>query len=118
MNNEFDILLNLFKDLHCNIEHIKSCKNRVVQIKNSINSLNNNFFEVNFDDTLLTQYLNMFDDTEIYNESIINLETLIKHVEYHIKNKCNHEWIKDLIDIDPDRSKEICYCVKCEITQK
>lgn len=118
MNNETDILLSLFKDLHCNIENIKASKNRVIQIKNSINSLNNNFFEVNCNDRLLTQYLHMFDDTETYNESITNLETLIKYVENHIKNKCNHEWIKDLIDIDPDRSKEICYCVKCEITQK
>lgn len=116
--NEIDILLNLYKDLHCNIEHIKSSKNRVIQIKNSINSLNNNFFEVNCNDPLLTQYLNMFEDTETFIELIINLETLIKHVEHHIKNKCEHEWTNDLIDIDPDKSKEICYCVKCEITKR
>lgn len=116
--NEIDILLNIYKDLHCNLEHIKSSKNRILQIKNSIKTLNNNFFEVNCSYHLLTQYLNMFDDTDTYNESIINLETLIKHIDYHIKNKCNHEWIDDLIDIDPDRSKEICYCVKCEVTKK
>ena len=114
MNNETDILLDIFKELHCNIEHLKSSKNRVIQIKNSINSLNNNFFEVNCNDPLLSKYLHMFE----YNELIINLETLIKYVEYHIKNMCNHEWVKDVIDIDPDRSQEICYCVKCEVTKK
>jgi hypothetical protein len=35
----------------------------------------------------------------------------------HEKNDCQHEWIKDLIDIDPEKSQMICYCVKCELTK-
>lgn len=116
--NEIDILLNLYKDLHSNIEYIKSSKNRVLQIKNSINTIDNNFFEIKCNDSLLSQYLNMFEDTETYNRLIINLEILIKDVHDHIKHKCDHEWIDDLIDIDPDRAQNICYCVKCEITKK
>lgn len=118
MDNEIYILLDLFKDLHCNMEHIKASKNRVKQIKNSINSLNNNFFEVKCNNHLLSEYLRMFEDTETYNELVINLETLIKQVEHHIKNRCEHEWVNDIIDIDPDTSQHICYCVKCEITKK
>ena len=30
---------------------------------------------------------------------------------------CDHEWIDDVIDIDPDTSKHICYCIKCEVTK-
>jgi hypothetical protein len=40
------------------------------------------------------------------------------NVRNKTKNNCEHEWVKDLIDIDPDRSKEICYCIKCELTKK
>jgi len=30
---------------------------------------------------------------------------------------CNHEFIEDTIDIDPDRSKNIRYCKICEYTE-
>ena len=30
---------------------------------------------------------------------------------------CQHEWVEDLIDIDPDRSMYIVYCVLCEKTK-
>ena len=32
-------------------------------------------------------------------------------------NKCNHQFIKDLIDINPDFSKEITYCTLCGYTK-
>jgi hypothetical protein len=31
---------------------------------------------------------------------------------------CVHEWIEDYIDICPETSKKICYCVKCNVTKK
>ena len=30
-------------------------------------------------------------------------------------SECEHEYVFDLIDIDPDRSKIVLYCVKCEL---
>ena len=33
------------------------------------------------------------------------------------KNTCQHEWTKDFIDIDPEKSQIICYCIKCELTK-
>ena len=32
-------------------------------------------------------------------------------------NVCNHEFVKDMIDITPEKSMNICYCVKCGFTQ-
>lgn len=28
-------------------------------------------------------------------------------------NECDHEFVVDYIDIDPDRSQQIIYCEKC-----
>lgn len=35
-----------------------------------------------------------------------------------IKKECKHEWIDDLIDLDPDRAKTIYYCVICLATKE
>ena len=29
---------------------------------------------------------------------------------------CNHQFVRDLIDITPDKSMEITYCILCEYT--
>ena len=34
-----------------------------------------------------------------------------------IINICSHEWIIDYIDISPELSQKICYCIKCEVTK-
>lgn len=118
MTTEFDIMLNIYTDLCNSIEHIKSSKTKINNIKKSINSLNNNFFDIKCNDHLFSQYIVMFDDDKSYNELIANLEALKDDFELKIKHRCNHEWVKDLIDIGPDKTKEICYCSKCEITKR
>ena len=113
MINEIDILLHIYEDLISNIENIKASKISLNKIKDNINLLDNNC-----NDDLFKQYVNMFDNTELYNDLITNLETLTNCIHSHIKNKCDHEWVNDTIDIDPDMSQDICYCVKCEVTKK
>ena len=39
---------------------------------------------------------------------------LLTRVNLEIEDNCNHVWETDLIDIDPDNSKTIQYCTKCE----
>jgi t-SNARE complex subunit (syntaxin) len=34
-----------------------------------------------------------------------------------VKNECKHEYITDTIDIDPEKSQQITYCVFCESTK-
>ena len=44
-----------------------------------------------------------------YNDILFKIKNfLMKH--------CKHEIVNDSIDIDPDKSMDICYCVKCEST--
>ena len=39
---------------------------------------------------------------------------IINLIESYIESNCNHEYVDDLIDIDPDTSKMIRYCIHCE----
>ena len=63
-------------------------------------------------------------ETELYIDNVANgkrvhnptfevgLEILKRKIASY--NECKHVWIRDLIDIDPDRSMEIIYCELCE----
>jgi hypothetical protein len=35
-----------------------------------------------------------------------------------LQNACSHEFCEDTIDINPERSQKIVYCVKCDYTKK
>ena len=41
-------------------------------------------------------------------------ENFLKHIDDQIKNKCQHNYVTDDIDIDPEKSMKICYCSICE----
>jgi hypothetical protein len=42
-------------------------------------------------------------------------EIMLK-IKFFLMKHCQHEIVYDSIDIDPDKSVDICYCVKCETT--
>ena len=56
----------------------------------------------------LPQYENT---TELY------LENFLKHIDEQLLQKCQHNYVTDDIDIDPDNSMKICYCSICEHTK-
>jgi hypothetical protein len=41
---------------------------------------------------------------------------LLEQVNIRLSHICNHKIVSDIIDIDPDKSKQILYCEKCETT--
>lgn len=131
MSTERDILLNIYADVSNNLEHIKTSRTNLLKIKGDILNLNNNYFDavaegsisnhsndIKNNSYLLNDYMKMYDDISTYQELITNLENLKTHLKQLIKHNCEHNWVHDYIDIDPDRSKQIFYCSKCEITKK
>jgi hypothetical protein len=45
------------------------------------------------------------------------LENKMKLVDKQIKELCNHEYVEDWIDLDPDRSVKIKYCSICQTSK-
>ena len=117
-NNETEILTNIFSNITNNIYELKQFQASFLinldKIKNSINKLNNNYFDTEHVKPHIKPYLEM---SEICQEVIYDLEQVVDFVEKNINNTCQHEWTNDLIDITPDTSKHICYCSKCEVTK-
>ena len=118
MDNEIDILTDIYADVINHIEYVKTSRKRIMNINNSIQFVDNNYFEIIGNDELLKRYLNVFDNVKECNEVICDLYRLKDSIKDKIKDKCQHDWVNDTIDINPDSSKNICYCLKCEITKK
>ena len=50
-------------------------------------------------------------------EHILNLNQTLKYIDncnYQLKIICDHNFVKDTIDISPDKSVNIEYCTICE----
>jgi len=79
-------------------------------IDTSLN-VNENFLQYNKNITEIDALLNQ------QNEHIIKLILLNKKINTKLIDICIHEYITDLIDIDPDISKTIEYCKICGNTK-
>ena len=60
-------------------------------------------------------FMEIFNYTPIQNTQKQNNEKIDNESKQN--NLCNHEFVKDMIDITPEKSMNICYCVKCGFTQ-
>lgn len=43
---------------------------------------------------------------------------IYRSIQAYIEKHCHHHIVKDMIDIDPDRSQTIYYCEYCESVSK
>ena len=57
-------------------------------------------------------------EREIYTlkNIIFTKENTLKRLNDKLLNECNHNWIRDDIDIDVERTEMIKYCDKCHLT--
>lgn len=97
--------------------NLKNTQNDINQIKQKIIDLNNNFFYE--DDQQIYVKINDIISDQMMSNLIKNL-TFLNNLIAKKKDQCciKHEWIKDLIDLNPDSSQTIIYCSLCGISQK
>ena len=53
-----------------------------------------------------------------YNEKIRQIHFFKDYLNKKIIDMCNHNFVKDSIDISPDKSQNIEYCTRCEYTKQ
>lgn len=116
MISEKDILLNIHSIVNNFLINIYDTKNNIKILKQDIKCLNNNYF-VEENNKNNTELLNIFDDT-IVDDLLYKLTNYKNIVEDKINKICTHDWIHDDIDIGPESSQRITYCIKCEVTKK
>jgi hypothetical protein len=87
----------------------------LIQINENINKLDNTYFQEHQE--LLRRLNAIFDQKELTDLAFL-LQDFKAYADFKIDTLCNHEWVKDEIDITPDRSQQITYCKLCEISKK
>jgi hypothetical protein len=98
-------------------EHIIHMQESFAKVKKDILELDNNFFGDNLTDTLFFSRITLSKD--MLESQIIEYDRILEDLAYLKENSCKqHEWVKDTIDISPEQSENICYCVVCEVTKK
>jgi hypothetical protein len=115
MQNEKDILLNINQTITELLNNICDYNLKFNIIKENILFLDNNYFtkDNNKKETVISK---VFDNRiELFTQYLLNYKNI---VEDNLQNICNHEWVEDEIDINPDNSQKITYCRLCEVTKR
>ena len=96
---------------------IVKTKNIIRKEINNLNfffkNINENNFQIEF--LLVCSYLN---NSNLYlnKDRIIKKINKLEYIYKYLNNLCQHDFVEDYIDIDPDFSQKIVYCQKCEYT--
>ena len=51
-------------------------------------------------------------------EQINTFKNMIKINDKNIYDQCEHNFVTDIIDINPEKEQTICYCTICELTKE
>ena len=100
------------------------CKDNYVRIISRLDYIIENFEnikEINTqhcvsDPDLLLYFINCQDDINFFIKKRSEINVKLDLCRKHIKNICKHQYVNDLIDIDPEKSQYITYCVICDDT--
>jgi len=97
------------------IEYFLFLKKKYINILSYLTEILNEYFEItnlneNVDTSLFMQY-------NKYQDEILEVKYMINIINNKISQICCHDFVKDEIDITPDRSQKIEYCKICEYTK-
>jgi hypothetical protein len=96
-----------YEKIKNNLENIIYSYNEIRYISTSNKNFNNKpsvSFEIN-------------DDLTNYKKKLENICLTIKIINNLLFINCDHNFIEDIIDITPDKSKSIIYCSICECSK-
>ena len=117
MQSEKNILPDILETTNQFLIFLDNLQSSINNINTNINNVDNNYFTQTYDKDFYEKYNSLYD-----NESLQNLASYVEEfkgiVNAKLNNVCDHVWVEDYIDIDPDRSKKICYCSKCHVSKK
>jgi conjugal transfer/entry exclusion protein len=116
MQSEKNILPDILETTNQFLKFLNNLQDSLYIINTNINNVDNNYFTQSYDEEFYEKYKSLYDSDSLQNLSLC-LEEFKNIVNGKLNNVCEHEWIEDYIDIDPDRSKKICYCSKCNVTK-
>jgi hypothetical protein len=113
-----------------NLDYLLKMKNENDYTIAYLKEINNNYAKMKEETilNLIDTSLNVNEDVLQYNKYITEINANLNQQDEHLKQLiflnekirsklisiCKHEWITDLIDIDPDRSQTIEYCKICQ----
>ncbi len=100
------------------------CKDNYVRIISRLDCIIENFENIKEIDThncvsdqeLLLYFVNCQEDINFFIKKRSEINEKLDLCRKNIKNICKHQYVNDLIDIDPERSQYITYCVICNDT--
>ena len=105
-----------------NIEMKKKNEQLIKELEQTIESYNDvmSCINENCDYNYLT-----IDLINFYNNLCVECEQQVKTIKEIIKlnniqiyEQCEHNFVTDTIDIDPEKEKTICYCTICELNKE
>lgn len=99
------------------INYFLSTKEKLVKILSHLNEIQDIYGEIEIDDYYnIICYNYVKKQMKDYEKKITEIDTKINEIDKFISLHCDHIFVDDYIDINPDRSERITYCSKCQYT--
>ena len=109
-------------DIFFNIEMKKKNEILIKQLEDTVSSYNEimSFINENCDYNYLTvDLINFYNNLCVECEQqLVILKNMKKLNDKNIYENCEHNFVTDIIDIDPEKEKTICYCTICELNKR